>query len=322
MRGHVLQSARRVVAVCTIFGIGLAGTPLWAAGQFAVRKDGSLANVSEPVHKTPENQLRERARSLRRSVLAARDASRWDPAAIDAILLRLDIAEARSGEEQRRLVQQLPVTVTTTRTSRGTTHYYIAGGKIRLEHFIPLRPSPRLPEPEEPASGPSAESEASSQMVCYDDDNQPDECATDQEIAEGDMIAADAVATAAWAEAEHQHAIMVMGCCAERDVIREEAPVSGPSAEAHNDAGVNCVDQAAAALLAAHQTYQSYADYIAAKGRAAAIGTKLAKKVLSRSKLALGVAAAATLYFTYSLISCAARQPAVQALDWFEPYRV
>lgn len=224
-------------------------------------------------------------------------------------LLRwLDIAGANTAAERHEKIRNLPVTITTSPATdgrNGVVRNYIAGGKIRMRRFIPSLEqlgSEERNEPEQP-SGPAAREE------CYD--NEPEPCATQQEMEDYDIVLAETQYELEWYESENNAAYEEYSnfCSSHPEYEGCQDPnadqiISGPSARAF----AGCWTQAGYATQWVGVGLVNLGFRYAARAGAAAMGTTLSAATVAASTAALVGSAFMAGYYVGSFIDCKVQQ--------------
>lgn len=330
IRHMVRRPSARVGALLTMLGVASAGTPSLLAARSADRVEveapaiptwslrvldgkGNAVDFEKAIRlaKTPRavttadlpgdiSQLREKLGAWERSgnPKIAERATR--------LLRWLDIRSARSPSERHDKIRKLPVTITTTpaRDGRdGLVKGYVAGGKLRMQWFVPsaaLSPSPESIEGG-PSSGPAIRED------CYE--NEPEPCATEQEMEDYDIVLAQTQYELELAESENSAAQSeyVSFCNSNpwHEACQQEPgtalAASGPSA-----CGVveSCWYHALYATQWVGMGLVNLGLRLAARAGAAAMGVRLAAAAVSASTAALVGCAFMAGWYVGSLIDC------------------
>ena len=198
-----------LVALTAVFGIASTGVPTPSVAVPPGRQDGSTVvrtlpaallqlrlNKPEPNGVIPTTvTTRNDIEYIRQQLLTTQNGadSRITTKAA-RLLLWLDIASARSDSERHDLIRRLPVSITESAPTDGrlgTVKEFVAGGKVRVSLFTPATfpPVSVAPALSERVSGPSP-AEVAAGRECYYE-GQPADCATEEEIEDAAIAAAD-----------------------------------------------------------------------------------------------------------------------------------
>ncbi len=257
--------------------------------------------------------MKQELSALRANLKALPDAKRSQ--SVEDLLLRLDVALATTPQERHEAVRRLPLVITSepARDGRnGLIRRYLAGGKTRIDGFIHAASEIN----QTPNSGPS------SSELCTDDEPEP--CATEQEM--NDFLAeltgeSQAVATAEAeynaTDSEYQSFCNQNPGSCDLPGFEEEPVVSGP-----NCIFEGCFGKGAAAAGNVVLAAGAIAVADAKASRAIATGTRVAVAFLSWWTVAavatVVIAAVAVAEYT-DCKNAAVRLPAHNLTHWFEP---